>query len=161
MLYENLLFVVKFFNIIKAILLRFFLHLCPFAFFAWSLTDTIILTLLQDKLSELSVPNSTCRWITDCSCDSCLTRGSMWHWGNTSQTSWPSAPAPLKAASFPHYSSPFTQTAAPAVISVSSFRSLRMTPLVLTDDLNFNFYRHHDMNMRDKHIIKDCLEGNE
>src|SRR4029434_3108791 len=27
--------------------------------------NTIILTLLQDKLSQLSVPDSTCRWITD------------------------------------------------------------------------------------------------
>ncbi|KAF7645674.1 hypothetical protein LDENG_00200350 [Lucifuga dentata] len=27
--------------------------------------NTIIPTLLQDKLSQLSLPDSTCRWITD------------------------------------------------------------------------------------------------
>lgn len=44
-------------------------------------------TLLQDKLSKLSVPDSICRLIMT----SCQTGSSMLSWGNTSLTLRPSA----------------------------------------------------------------------
>ncbi|KAK0141910.1 putative RNA-directed DNA polymerase from transposon X-element [Merluccius polli] len=44
---------------------RFLLY-CMFLFVDFSFAfNTIILALLQDKLSQLHIPDSTCRWITD------------------------------------------------------------------------------------------------
>ena len=92
--------------------------------------NTIIPALLQDKLSQLSVPDSTCRWITGFLSD----RRQHVRLGK-SLIPGPSAPVPLKAVLFPLYSSPCTPTAAPPVTRPSNSLSSRMTPPSLGSSL--------------------------
>ncbi|KAK3534580.1 hypothetical protein QTP86_016736, partial [Hemibagrus guttatus] len=70
--------------------------------------NTIIPTLLQTKLTQLSVPSSICQWITSFLTD----RHQL-----VKQTAAPPALAPPRVASSPHCSSPFTPMTAPLLIT--------------------------------------------
>lgn len=75
-----------------------------------SVCNTIILGLLQDKLLQLKVPDSTCRGITA----SCLTRSSML--GQNVLDPRPSTLDPSKAVLLLHC----TPTPAPPIINLSN-----------------------------------------
>ncbi len=62
--------------------------------------NTIIPTLLQTKLTQLSVPSSICQWIT-----SVLTDRQQLYWGNSCQTPAPQKLGPLRDVFSPYYSS--------------------------------------------------------
>ena len=81
--------------------------------------NRLISALFQDKLSQLSVPDPTCRWITNFLSD----REQHVKLGSKSLTTGPSTLAAL----FPLYSSPRTQTAATQVLNMSIWLILRMT----------------------------------
>ncbi len=93
---------------------------------------TIIPALLQDKFSQLSVPDSSCRWISDFLCNR------RQHVKLGKHDSWTiSTGSPLRLRPVPYfpYFSPCTWTAAPPVISLSSSWFLQMTPPWLDSSL--------------------------
>ncbi len=88
--------------------------------------NTIIPTLLQTKLTQLSVPSSICQWIISFLTDrqQLVRMGKFMsnsHFTNTGTL-------PLRAVFSPHCSSPCTPTTAPLKTPLSSSWSLQTTP---------------------------------
>ncbi len=67
--------------------------------------NTIIPTLFQTKITQLSVPSSICQWITSVQTDRL-----QLYWGNSCQTPAPQTLVPLRDVFSPYYSSPTTPT---------------------------------------------------